>query len=234
MSQSVAPTGDAGSPGGALVFGTLLKTRNVRYVLIGLWTLGLGPTVGWLYAMAWFGATIAAGMVRSWTEAWLAQRSERALGWEFTLVAVAAGSFWAVAPLMAWYSGGFFGQGLAMAMLASGYFLVFTQLRYAPLQAMTVSAPYTVVAAVIAARAWGTPVFWPFVAALPFLWSVMAVHMLLSTVMSGELKEANADQERLIAELAAMRDEAEAAGRGQPTGLAETAGASLTLSSCHY
>jgi hypothetical protein len=66
-------------------------------------------------------------------------------------------------------------------------------------------------AAVIAARAWGTPQFWPFVAALPFLWSVMAVHMLLSTVMSGELKEANDDQERLIAELAAMRDEAEAA-----------------------
>jgi CheY-like chemotaxis protein len=48
----------------------------------------------------------------------------------------------------------------------------------------------------------------------------MAVHMLLSTVMSGELKEANADQERLIAELAAMRDEAEAANAAKSAFLA--------------
>jgi len=220
MSQAEAMPEEGSAPGVALLMGTLLKTRHVRYGLIALWALALGATVGWLLAASWFAATLAAGMLRSWTEAWIAKRAQRTLGWEFTLVAVVTGAFWAAAPLMAWFAGKPFGQGLAMAMLASGYFLVFTQLRYAPLQALTVSSPYTVVAAIIAARAWGTPAFWPFLAALPFLWSVMAVHMLLSNVMQGELKEASTGQERLIAELAKMRDQAEAANAAKSAFLA--------------
>jgi signal transduction histidine kinase/ActR/RegA family two-component response regulator len=220
MSQPVASAKDIGSPIGGVLIGTLLKTRNVRYGLISLWAVGLGVTVGWTLAASWYAATLAAGILRSWCEAWLAKRSNRTLGWEFTLVAVVTGAFWAGAPLMAWFSGKPFGEGLAMTMLASGYFLVFTQLRYAPTQALATSSPYTVVAAVIAARAWGTPQFWPFVATLPFLWAVMAVHMLLSNMMQSELKDSSADQERLIAELAKMRDEAEAANAAKSAFLA--------------
>ncbi|HET9159589.1 MAG TPA: ATP-binding protein, partial [Caulobacteraceae bacterium] len=219
MSQTAVSSKDAGTPGGILM-GTLLKTRNVRYALITLWGVGLGVTVGWTLAASWYVATLAAGILRSWTEAWLGKRSDRTLGWEFTLVAVVTGAIWAGAPLMAWFSGKPFGQGLAMTMLASGYFLVFTQLRYAPTQALAVSSPYTAVAAVMAARAWDTPVFWPLVATLPFLWAVMAVHMLLSNLMQSELQEASSDQQRLIDELAQMRDEAEAANAAKSAFLA--------------
>jgi signal transduction histidine kinase/CheY-like chemotaxis protein len=220
MSQSVSESGEASAPSTALLIGTLLKTRHVRYGLIALWAVGLGATAGWILALAWFVAAIGAGLARSWTEAWIARRSRKALGWDFTVVALVTGAFWAIAPLIAWFSGHSFGHALAMAMLASGYFLVFTQFRYAPLQALAVSSPYSAVVALIAVRAWGTPDFWPFLATLPFLWSVMAVHMLLSFLMESELKSASEGQDRLIAELAQMRDQAEAANAAKSAFLA--------------
>ena len=60
---------------------------------------------------------------------------------------------WATAPLMAWFSGHPFGQPLAMTLLVSGYVLVFAQLRSSPKQAVVISSPYGVSAAVIAAFA---------------------------------------------------------------------------------
>ena len=135
-------------------------------------------------------------------------------------MALVTGAFWAGAPLLAWFSGHEFGHSLAMIMLACGYFLVFTQFRNQFMQALTVSSPYTAATLVIAIQSFGTPLFWPFMAAMPFLWSVLAVHVMLSALMQEELTAAGESQAHLIEELAQAKDHAEAANRAKSAFLA--------------
>ncbi len=66
------------------------------------------------------------------------------------------------------YMPSLFGRELAIALLISGYVLVFAQLRNSPRQAILISSPYGAAAAIIGASLIGDPVFWPFVALAPF------------------------------------------------------------------
>ena len=200
---------------GSSVLATIVQTQPVRYALIVLWALGLAGTLGFRLALGWCVATLVAGAVRGWAEGRLAARAANRLGPIFTLVAVFTGCFWAAAPLLAWFSHAPFGQPLAALLLASGYFLVFTQLRDSPAQAVAVSTPYTAVAVVMGASLWGRPEFWSYAAALPFLWAVLAVHVLLSLIIRSKLQTSSDRQARLIQELQQARQAADAANEAK-------------------
>jgi two-component system, sensor histidine kinase len=220
MSPTSIERETANSSNGAMLIAALLKTRHVRYGLIALWAIGLSATTGFKVAALWFAATTLAATVRTWAESRVAARTDKRLGWGFTTMALATGAFWAAAPLLAWFSGNPFGHSLAMMMLACGYFLVFTQFRNQFVQALTVSSPYTAATLVIAIMSVGTEFFWPFMASMPFLWSVLAVHVMLSALMQDELRAAGKAQEQLIEELAQTRDHAEAANAAKSAFLA--------------
>ena len=161
---------------------TILQTQYVRYWLIACWALGLIPTAGWTVALIWFVLTMVAGGIRGWFERRLARSVTKDYGAVFPIVALVTGAFWAAAPVLAWSSGQPFGHELAMAFLACGYLLVFTQLRHSPKQAFVISSPYTAVSIWIAITLWGKPEFLSFLAVLPFMWSGLAVHIILGLV----------------------------------------------------
>src|SRR5690606_32255936 len=105
----------------------------------------------------------AAGAARGLVERRVAARVGSDYGLIFPAVATLTTFAWAAAPAMAWFSGAAFGKPLALALLASGYLLVFTQLRSSPRQAVVISSPYTLVSLWIAVSLWGDPLFWPYV-----------------------------------------------------------------------
>jgi signal transduction histidine kinase/CheY-like chemotaxis protein len=199
---------------------TILQMQWVRYFLIALWGVCLLPTCGARTSLLWFAVTFVAGSIRSRVEASLARRHANTSGPMFAIAATLSGGFWAAAPVLAWMSDAPFNHGTAVTFLACGYFLVATQLRDRPLQALIVSSPYTAAAAVIAWMAWGTPTIGPFLAALPMLWVALAVHMLLSHIMAAKLEGAMQAQASLIAELQAARDAQAAANAAKSTFLA--------------
>jgi signal transduction histidine kinase/ActR/RegA family two-component response regulator len=210
----------AAPKGAASALSTILQTQSLRYWIIASWALGLWPVSGFWTALAWFCATTLAGAVRSRVEKRIAAHVAEGYGMMFPAVATAAGVFWAAAPVLAWVSGHPFGQALAVAYLASGYLLVFTQLRNSPEQALVISSPYTVVAAAFGIDLWGTPAFWAFAAIAPFVWSGLAVHVIVGMVQQARIADFQADQERLIHELEAARDKADAANRAKSAFLA--------------
>ncbi len=193
------------------VLSTMLQTQYVRYGLIGCWALGLWAGVGFTTALTWFVLTIAAGALRSWVERRVAATASKSFGATFLITAIGTGCFWAAAPVIAWWSGSPFGHSLAMVYLCSGYLLVFTQMRTAPLRALLISTPYTLVAGAIAVSLWGQPQFWGFVGCLPFVWAGLAVHVLLSLIAQHKLTAFQEGQQRLMAEIEDARDRADAA-----------------------
>jgi signal transduction histidine kinase/ActR/RegA family two-component response regulator len=199
----------------AQVMQTILQTQYLRYWLIFTWALGLAGTVGWGEAGVWFVLTLGAGAVRSWFEKRLAARVDRDYGMMFPVVAVLTGTFWAAAPVLAWLSPHPFGKALAIGFLACGYLLIFAQLRNSPKQALVISTPYTAVIVWIAATLWGGPEFWPFMAVLPFMWSGLAVGVLLNMVANAKIVAFQDHQRHLIEELGGARDKADAANKAK-------------------
>ena len=199
----------------AQVLQTILQTQYVRYWLIGCWALGLMPVAGVWPAIVWFILTTAAGAVRGWFERRLARNLGRDYGPLFPLVGVLTGAFWAVAPVMAWFSGHPFGDALAVGFLACGYLLVFTQLRHSPKQALVISSPYTVVVVAIAVSLYGKPSFWPFIMVLPFMWSGLAVHLILGLVAQARITAFQDHQAHLISELETASERANAASQAK-------------------
>jgi signal transduction histidine kinase/ActR/RegA family two-component response regulator len=199
----------------AQVLQTILQTQYVRYWLIGCWALGLGPTAGWPTAIVWFVLTTAAGGVRSWFERRIAHNMTKDYGTTFPVVALVTGAFWAAAPVLAWMSDHPFARPLAIAYIACGYLLVFTQLRHSPKQAFIISSPYTVVVVGLAASLWGHKEFWSYLMILPFIWSGLAVHIILGLVAQAKITAFQDHQSHLIAELEAARDKADAANKAK-------------------
>src|SRR5690606_6831070 len=146
----------------------ILQTHYLRYLIIVSWALGLIATVGLAHGLLWFVATLAAGALRGEVEKRVSQRVGTGWGMIFPAVATGTTAVWAVAPLLAWFSHAPFGRELAIALLISGYVLVFAQLRSSPRQALLISSPYGAAAAIIGVSLIGDPVFWPFVALAPF------------------------------------------------------------------
>jgi signal transduction histidine kinase/AmiR/NasT family two-component response regulator len=200
---------DAGEAAQALR--AILQTQYLRYLIITSWAVGLLATVGVSAAALWFVGTLAAGAVRGAFEKRISQRVGTGWGLVFPAVATATTAAWAAAPLLAWFSGAAFGPALALALLVSGYVLVFAQLRSSPRQAVVISSPYGVAALIIAASLWGTPQFWQFLAIVPFTAAGLFVLVMMTMLREERIRAFQEHQAHLIEELEAARDRANAA-----------------------
>ncbi len=203
--------GEPGAGEAAQALRAILQTQYLRYMIIGTWALGLLATVGLTTAAFWFVGTIAAGAIRGAVEKRISQRVGTGWGLVFPAVATATTASWAMAPLLAWFSGAAFGQPLAMALLVSGYVLVFAQLRSSPRQAIVISSPYGAAALIIAASLWGTPTFWQFLAVVPFTAAGLVVLVMMTMLREERIRAFQEHQAHLIEELEAARDRANAA-----------------------
>ncbi len=204
----------------AQVLQAILQTHYLRYWLITSWAIALFATIGHVTAVVWFAATLAAGAVRSAFEKRIANSVGKDYGLLFPAVATATTCAWAAAPLLAWFSDASFGKPLALALLAAGYTLVFSQLRASPKQAIVISSPYTAAAAVMAASLWGTAEFWSLLAVLPFMWSGLFVLTVMTLSANVRIEAFQDHQAHLIEELETARDKADAANRAKSAFLA--------------
>jgi signal transduction histidine kinase/CheY-like chemotaxis protein len=193
----------------------ILQTQYLRYLIIGSWAIGLLGTVGGIQAVVWFIGTIGAGAVRGKFEKSMAGRVDAGWGLLFPAIATVTTAAWASAPLMAWFSGHPFGHPLAVALLVSGYVLVFAQLRSSPKQAIVISSPYTAVALIIAVSLWGGPLFWPFLAIMPFTSAGLFVLVTMTMLREERIRAFQEHQAHLIEELQAARDKADAANQAK-------------------
>jgi signal transduction histidine kinase/AmiR/NasT family two-component response regulator len=208
-----AAQGAAGDAAQALT--AILQTQYLRYLIIASWAVGLLATVGWVEASVWFCGTVAAGAVRGAFERRMAHKVAAGWGLVFPAIATVTTAAWASAPLLAWFSGHAFGHSLAVALLIGGYVLVFSQLRSSPKQAIVISSPYSVVAVIILASAWGTPNFWPFLAIMPFTAAGLFVLVTMTMLREERIKAFQEHQAHLIEELQAARDKADAANQAK-------------------
>ncbi len=204
-------SGEPGAGEAAQALRAILQTQYLRYLIIGTWAVGLLATVGLTPAALWFVLTLAAGTIRGAVEKRISDRVGTGWGLIFPAVATATTAAWAVAPLLAWFSDAAFGHALAMALLVSGYVLVFSQLRSSPRQALVISSPYGIAGVVIAASLWGTPEFWQFLAVVPFTGAGMVVLVMMTMLREERIRAFQDHQAHLIEELEAARDRANAA-----------------------
>jgi signal transduction histidine kinase/CheY-like chemotaxis protein len=207
--------GEPGSGEAAQALRAILQTQYLRYLIISSWALGLLAVVGPIASVLWFFGTIAAGALRGAVEKRISDRVGAGWGLIFPAVATATTAAWATAPLMAWFSGHPFGQPLAMTLLVSGYVLVFAQLRSSPKQAVVISSPYGVSAAVIAASLWGTDLFWAFMGVVPFTAAGLVVLVLMTMLREERIRAFQEHQAHLIEELESARDRANAASEAK-------------------
>lgn len=198
-----------GSAGQAL--SAILETQYLRYLIMLSWGIAMCVAVGFKVGLGWFLATLTAGTLRSLAERRASRREQNDWGTVFPAVATLSTVAWAAAPLLAWFSGKSFGQEMAVALLASGYVLVFAQLRNSPRQAVLISSPYGGAAAIIAASLWGQPEFWSFIAIGPLLLGGLFVLVLMTMLREERILAFQEHQTHLIAELEAARDKANAA-----------------------
>lgn len=201
--------GGAGEAAQALT--AILQTQYLRYLIIASWALGLLGTVGWAKALIWFGITLTAGAIRGAFEKRMADKVGAGWGLIFPAVATITTCAWASAPLVAWFSGEPFGHALAVALLISGYVLVFSQLRGAPRQAIVISSPYGMAGLIILSSLWGGPLFWPFLSVLPFTVAGMFVLVTMTMLREERIRAFQEHQAHLIEELQSARDKADAA-----------------------
>jgi signal transduction histidine kinase/ActR/RegA family two-component response regulator len=199
------------APEAAAVLTAILETGNLRYWIIFSWGLALATTVGPWIALGWFALTMAAGYARGRVEKAVVARTGSKYGVAFLAVAAVTTIAWALAPALAWFVGGAWGPTLSVALLCSGYVMVFTQMRTAPREAMIISAPYTVVALVLASTLWGDPGFWTLVAVAPVLGSAILVKVIITMMKEAKIVAFAEHQAELIEQLGAARDRADAA-----------------------
>ncbi|MDQ8028763.1 MAG: ATP-binding protein [Brevundimonas sp.] len=205
------PAGEPEAGEAAQALRAILQTQYLRYLIISSWAIGLLATVGWTAATLWFIGTLAAGTIRGAVEKRISQRVGTGWGLVFPAVATATTAAWAVAPLLAWFSGATFGPSLGLAFLVAGYVLVFAQLRSSPRQAVMISSPYGVAALIIAASLWGTPEFWQFLAVVPFTAAGLFVLVTMTMLREERIRAFQEHQAHLIEELESARDKANAA-----------------------
>jgi signal transduction histidine kinase/ActR/RegA family two-component response regulator len=207
---------DGQAPGeAAQALTAILQTHYLRYLIIVSWAIGVIATVGLFPGLLWFVATLAAGALRGEVEKRVSQRVGAGWGMVFPAVATATTAVWAVAPLLAWFSKSPFGHELAIALMVSGYVLVFAQLRSSPRQALLISSPYGLAAASIAVSLIGGPLFWPFVAVVPFTAASLFVLVTMTVLREERIRAFQEHQAHLIEELETARDKADAANEAK-------------------
>ena len=207
---------DGQAPGeAAQALTAILQTHYLRYLIIVSWAVGVIVTVGLAQGLTWFVATLAAGALRGEVEKRVSQRVGAGWGMVFPIVATGTTAVWAVAPLIAWFSKSPFGHELSIALLVSGYVLVFAQLRSSPRQAIMISSPYGLAAGIIAASLVGGPLFWPFLTLVPFIVASLFVLVTMTMLREERIRAFQAHQSHLIEELEAARDKADAANEAK-------------------
>ena len=207
---------DGQAPGeAAQALTAILQTHYLRYLIIISWAVGVIATVGWAQGLLWFVSTLAAGALRGEVEKRVSQQAGAGWGMVFPAVATATTAVWAVAPILAWFSHAAFGHELAIALLVSGYVLVFAQLRSSPRQALMISSPYGLAAALIAVSLMGGPLFWPFLALVPFTAASLFVLVTMTMLREERIRAFQEHQAHLIEELEAARDKADAANEAK-------------------
>jgi len=159
---------------------------------------------------------MASGVFRGWVES---RRPEvpKAVS---VAVATMSCSAWAVAPLLAWFSGRLHGSTVAAVLLCSGFFLVFTQMRAAIKEALIVSSPYTMASLVILAMSWRESGFWTVAATVPVLTIALLIKVLVTQLKDSELEDVAHEQAQLIQALEEARDRANAASEAKSNFLA--------------
>jgi signal transduction histidine kinase/ActR/RegA family two-component response regulator len=214
-SEGVGPVEGARPGDAAQALAAILQTQYLRYLIIGGWALGLLGTIGWRTALVWFVVTLGAGTLRGAFEKRLSGRVGAGWGMMFPAVATVTTAAWAAAPLLAWFSGEPFGHTLAITLIVAGYVLVFAQLRSSPRQALVVSSPYGVAAAVILVSLWGDPTFFSFLAIVPFTAAGLFVLVTMTMMREARISAFQEHQAHLIQELEAARDKAAAASEAK-------------------
>ncbi|MFC7376939.1 ATP-binding protein [Brevundimonas sp. GCM10030266] len=189
---------------------------RLRYWIISSWALALATVIPIVWVAVWYGVTMVSGVLRGLVD----QRRDRLPAGSATAVATLACLAWAAAPLIAWFFGGSHGDTLAAVLLCAGYFLVFTQMRAAPREAIVVSSPYSVATAIILVDMVGEPEFWTVLATLPILAIALLIKVLITQLKDRELSAVADRQRELIAELEQARDRAHAASEAKSNFLA--------------
>lgn len=215
-----ARAGDARSSEAAQALTAILQTQYLRYLILATWALGLIPTVGPLAGIVWFAVATGAGLLRSAVERRLQIRDGDSWGLVLPVVATITTCAWAVAPVLAWSAPHPFGKALAVALIVSGYVLVFSWLRRSPRQALLISSPYSVVVVWFLITSWGSPAFWPLIGIIPLTASSLFVLVLMGVIREARITDFQNQQAQLITELEASRDKANAASDAKSNFLA--------------
>lgn len=193
----------------------ILQTQYLRYLIIASWGFGLAVTIGLTPALIWFLATLAAGGLRGMVERRVSQRVGAGWGLVFPAVATITTCVWAVAPILAWFSGHPFGHALGVALIITGHVLVFAQLRTSPRQAIMISSPYGGATVIILLSLWGGELFWPFLAIIPFVAASLFVLVTMTLLREERIRAFQEHQAHLIEELETARDRANAANEAK-------------------
>lgn len=189
---------------------------HLRYWIITSWALALATMIPLAWVAAWYAVTMATGFARGFVE----RRRDQLAAGAVTAVATLSCVAWAIAPLAAWFLGGNHGDTLAAVLLCAGYFLVFTQMRAAPREALIVSSPYTIATTIILFNTAADPEFWTVLAALPVLAVSLLIKVLITQLKDRELQAVADRQAELIIELEQARDRANAASDAKSNFLA--------------
>lgn len=199
------------SASGRVVLQHVIAAGYMRYLLIASWALALATVTDWYEAVSWFCAATMIGMLRTFVERRLVLADTRLHDRIKLTTATISCVAWAAAPLLAILHGGAYGVPLGVGLMMAGYVLVFTQMRAAPREALIVSAPYSIVAAMLLVRLWGGPGFWVMLSMVPVLALALLIKVVITQMKDGDLEAVNRRQAELIAELEIARDRADAA-----------------------
>lgn len=203
-------------PAGPTLLQRFVASGHLRYSIISIWAVALATVIPWAWALPWFAATMAAGIARGLVE----RHIDRLPAGAKTVAATLSCAVWAIAPLASWFVGGKNGDILAAVFLGTGYFLVFTQMRAAPREALIVSSPYSAVTAVILASTVGQDGAWTVFVSVPVLAIALLVKVLITQLRDRELRAVVDRQAELIVELEQARDRANAASDAKSNFLA--------------
>ena len=199
------------SSAGRPVLQYVIAAGYMRYLLIASWCLALATVTNWYEALAWFCVATAVGLLRTFVERRLVLSNTRLHDRIKLTTATVSCVVWAVAPLLALMHGGDYGVPLGVGLLMAGYVLVFTQMRAAPREALIVSAPYSMVAALLLVSLWGDPGFWVMLSMVPVMALALLIKVVITQMKDSDLEAVNRRQAELIAELETARDRADAA-----------------------
>ena len=199
------------------------STGAVRYVFITLWAIFLGTLVPPTTLIVWYAATMSAGFGRGLIErgikAKLHTKTEQVQR-AYAVVAMASCAFWAAAPALAWHSEKAFGKAGALFLLVGGFFLVLSQFRSKPLNALIVTSPYSAVYLWFIVDSFGEPAFAPLLAGAVVLAATIGYNLVFSYLIQKDAQRAQEERNKLISDLAEAKIVAERASEAKSMFLA--------------